>query len=32
VSLFNVQGLGYADDNACVDLAERGLSVDVLTD
>jgi Ureidoglycolate lyase len=30
VSLFNVQGLGYADDNACVDLAERGMSIDVL--
>jgi hypothetical protein len=30
VSLLNVQGLGYADDNACVDLEGRGMSVDVL--
>ncbi len=30
VSLFNVQGLRYAEDNACVDLAAKGLSVDVV--
>jgi ureidoglycolate hydrolase len=30
VKLFNVQGLRYADDNACVDLAAKGLSVDVV--
>ncbi len=30
VTLFNVQGLGYADDNARMDLAERGMSIDVL--
>ena len=30
VRLFNVQGLRYADDNACVDLAARGLDVDVV--
>ena len=30
VRLFNVQGLRYAEDNACVDLAARGLDVDVL--
>jgi ureidoglycolate hydrolase len=30
VRLFNVQGLRYAEDNACVDLASRGLEVDVL--
>jgi hypothetical protein len=29
VRLFNVQGLRYAEDNACVDLAARGLAVDV---
>jgi len=29
VKLFNVQGLRYAEDNRCVDLAARGLSVDV---
>jgi ureidoglycolate hydrolase len=29
VRLFNVQGLRYAEDNVCVDLAGRGLSVDV---
>lgn len=29
VRLFNVQGLRYADDNACVDLAAKGLSVEV---
>ena len=27
--LFNVQGLRYAEDNRCVDLAAKGLSVDV---
>jgi ureidoglycolate hydrolase len=30
VQLFNVQGLRYAEDNACVDLAARGLDVDVV--
>ncbi len=30
VRLFNVQGLGYADDNACVDLVARGAEVDVV--
>ena len=30
VRLFNVQGLRYAEDNACVDLASRGLDVDVV--
>jgi hypothetical protein len=30
VTLFNVQGLGYAEDNRSADLAGRGLSVDVL--
>jgi ureidoglycolate hydrolase len=30
VRLFNVQGLRYAEDNACVDLAVKGLSVDVV--
>ena len=30
VRLFNVQGLRYAEDNACVDLAARGLAVDVV--
>lgn len=29
VRLFNVQGLRYAEDNACVDLAERGLDVEI---
>ena len=29
VRLFNVQGLRYADDNRCVDLAAKGLAVDV---
>jgi ureidoglycolate hydrolase len=29
VRLFNVQGLRYAEDNTCVDLAARGLDVDV---
>ena len=29
VRLFNVQGLRYAEDNACVDLAARELDVDV---
>jgi ureidoglycolate hydrolase len=29
VRLFNVQGLRYPEDNACIDLAARGLSVDV---
>ncbi len=29
VRLFNVQGLRYAEDNRCVDLAAKGLSVDV---
>jgi hypothetical protein len=27
--LFNVQGLRYAEDNRCVDLAGKGLAVDV---
>jgi ureidoglycolate hydrolase len=30
VRLFNVQGLRYADDNACVDLAATGSSVEVV--
>jgi hypothetical protein len=30
VRLFNVQGLRYAEDNACVDLAAKGMSVDVV--
>jgi ureidoglycolate hydrolase len=30
VSLFNVQGLRYAEDNTMVDLEAKGLSVDVL--
>lgn len=30
VRLFNVQGWRYAEDNRCVDLAGRGLSVDVV--
>jgi hypothetical protein len=29
VRLFNVQGLRYAEDNREIDLAARGLSVDV---
>ena len=29
VRLFNVQGLRYAEDNRCVDLAAKGLSFDV---
>ena len=29
VRLFNVQGLRYAEDNSCVDLAAKGLDVDV---
>jgi ureidoglycolate hydrolase len=29
VRLFNVQGLRYAEDNRCVDLAAKGLAVDV---
>ena len=29
VRLFNVQGLHYAEDNTCVDLASAGLDVDV---
>jgi hypothetical protein len=29
VRLFNVQGLRYAEDNACVDLADKGLAVEV---
>lgn len=29
VRLFNVQGLRYAEDNRCVDLAAKGMSVDV---
>jgi ureidoglycolate hydrolase len=29
VRLFNVQGLRYAEDNACVDLLGRGLDVEV---
>jgi ureidoglycolate hydrolase len=29
VRLFNVQGLRYAEDNRCVDLASNGLSVEV---
>jgi len=29
VRLFNVQGLHYAEDNTCVDLAAAGLDVDV---
>jgi ureidoglycolate hydrolase len=31
VRLFNVQGLRYAEDNEMIDLAARGLAVDVLT-
>jgi len=30
VRLFNVQGLRYAEDNACVDLVGPGLAVDVV--
>jgi ureidoglycolate hydrolase len=30
VRLFNVQGLRYAEDNACIDLAAKGLSVEVV--
>jgi ureidoglycolate hydrolase len=30
VKLFNVQGLRYAEDNACVDLAAKGLDIDVV--
>jgi ureidoglycolate hydrolase len=30
VHLFNVQGLRYAEDNRCMDLAAKGLSVDVI--
>jgi ureidoglycolate hydrolase len=30
VRLFNVQGLRYAEDNACVDLAAKGIAVDVV--
>jgi ureidoglycolate hydrolase len=29
VRLFNVQGLRYAEDNRCVDLADKGLAVAV---
>lgn len=29
VRLFNVQGLRYAEDNRCVDLASKGLSLEV---
>jgi ureidoglycolate hydrolase len=29
VRLFNVQGLRYAEDNRCVDLASKGFSVEV---
>jgi ureidoglycolate hydrolase len=29
VRLFNVQGLRYAEDNRCVDLAAKGFSVDI---
>ncbi len=29
VRLFNVQGLRYAEDNRCVDLVAKGLSVDI---
>jgi ureidoglycolate hydrolase len=31
VRLFNVQGLRYAEDNEMVDLAARGMAVDVIT-
>ena len=30
VTLYNVQGLRYAEDNAKVDLAQRALAVEVL--
>jgi ureidoglycolate hydrolase len=30
VRLFNVQGLRYAEDNACATLEDKGLSVDVV--
>jgi ureidoglycolate hydrolase len=30
VRLFNVQGLRYAEDNRCMDLAAKGLAVDVV--
>jgi ureidoglycolate hydrolase len=30
VRLFNVQGRRYAEDNACMDLAARGLDIDVV--
>ena len=30
VRLFNVQGLRYAEDNRCMDLASKGLSVVVV--
>jgi ureidoglycolate hydrolase len=30
VRLFNVQGLRYAEDNTCMDLAAKGLAVDVV--
>jgi ureidoglycolate hydrolase len=30
VRLFNVQGLRYAEDNRCMDLAGKGLAVDVV--
>jgi ureidoglycolate hydrolase len=30
VRLFNVQGLRYAEDNACVDLSAKGMAVDVV--
>jgi ureidoglycolate hydrolase len=29
VRLFNVQGLRYAEDNRCIDLAAKGLSVEI---
>lgn len=31
VTLFNVQGLRYSEDNARVDLAAKGLSIEILT-
>jgi ureidoglycolate hydrolase len=30
VRLFNVQGLRYAEDNACVNLADAGMAIDVV--
>jgi ureidoglycolate hydrolase len=30
VRLFNVQGLRYAEDNSCMDLAAKGLAIDVV--